>query len=598
MSRNPPEAPASRGEEEDPTARMSFFDHLAELRTRILWCVAFIGIGFIVGLYYAKPAYEFLSQPMLDALRGAGLGDRLVSTSPLGPLRLYISTGLYLGIVIASPMVLYQVWLFVAPGLYRHERRAALTFLLSSVFLFLAGTAFGYLVMMPMTLRFLVSFFVEWNFQALISITEYFDLVLVILLGLGLIFQLPILIFILSVFGIVTPRFLWNNFRYAVLVIAVVAAVITPTTDVVTMTVFMLPMIGLYLIGIGVSFAVVRKREKAALARAGVQNLLLLAIVSGLSTAFAAGCDGQGDKSGAASQQSSAAAVARPAPQPVEPALPADRTGGFDGRKAWEHVAQLVAIGPRAPGSEGSRRTQEYIRGQLKSFGCAVEEDTFEASTARGTVKMTNLVATIPGATPRIVLLLTHYDTYARPEVPNFVGANDSGSSTGVMLEMARLLCPRKSNLTVWIAFLDGEEAFKQWSDTDGTFGSRQLAAKMKLADELKRVQAVVLADMVGYKELRFERESNSTKWLTDLVWSTAARLGYAAHFVEEESAVEDDHTAFLRRDVPAVDIIQLNDYPYWHTEQDTLDKISPRSLGIVGHVLLELLPALEKKNP
>lgn len=261
---NPPKPDTAQEEADDPTARMSFFDHLAELRTRLMWCITFIGLGFLVGLYFSRPAYDFLAQPMMEALRAEGLADRLISTSPLGPLRLYITTGLYLGILMASPMVLYQLWLFVAPGLYRNERRAVVSFVFSGVFLFLAGTAFGYTVLLPFTLRFLASMFVEGGFGALISITEYFDLVLVILLGLGLIFQLPILIFILSVFGIVTPRFLWDNFQYAVLLIAVLAAIITPTTDVVTMSVFMAPMLALYLLGIGVSAVVVRGKKQAA----------------------------------------------------------------------------------------------------------------------------------------------------------------------------------------------------------------------------------------------------------------------------------------------------------------------------------------------
>ena len=261
---NPPETDFEREEAEDPTASMSFFDHLGELRTRLLWAVASIGVGFAVGLTFSRPAYNFLARPMMDSLRAAGLSDQLISTSPLGPLRLYITTGLYLGIVIASPMVLYQIWLFVAPGLYRHERRAVVSFIVSGVVLFLAGTAFGYVILLPFTLDFLTSMFVQGNFAAYISINEYFDLVLVILLGLGLIFQLPILIFILSVFGIVTPRFLWDNFQYAVLVIALLAALITPTTDVVTMSVFMAPMLALYALGIGVSAAVVRGKRKAA----------------------------------------------------------------------------------------------------------------------------------------------------------------------------------------------------------------------------------------------------------------------------------------------------------------------------------------------
>ena len=249
-------------EEEDPTARMSFFDHLEELRRRIFYSLAAIGAGMCVGLYFSNEAFEILARPMIAALRDANLGDKLIYTSPLGPLRLLLSVGLYLGIVISSPLVLHQLWLFVAPGLYRHERRAATGFLLSSVLLFLAGTAFGYWVMLPQTLRFLISF--QGPFAPMISINDYFDLILVILLGLGVVFQLPILIFFLSLFGMVTPRFLWNNFRYAVLIIAIIAAVVTPTTDVFTMVVFMAPMLVLYIVGIGVSFFVVRGKQAPA----------------------------------------------------------------------------------------------------------------------------------------------------------------------------------------------------------------------------------------------------------------------------------------------------------------------------------------------
>jgi len=292
----------------------------------------------------------------------------------------------------------------------------------------------------------------------------------------------------------------------------------------------------------------------------------------------------------------------KPTPQPsasspakvqVPAAPPAETTGGFDGQKAFAHVEKLVSFGPRDPGSEGIHRAQAYIHDQLESFGCEVEEDDFSSSTPVGRVAMKNIVAKAPGKSSKVVLFLTHYDTLRKP---NFVGANDGGSSTGVMLELARILCRRENALTVWIAFLDGEEALVQWSETDGVYGSRQMAARLAISGELKRVKAVVLADLVGYRDLRFLREANSTKWLTDLVWSTAARLGYEEYFADGETSVEDDHGPFLRRNIPAVDIIQLDDFPYWHTPEDTLDKISPRSLAIVGHVLLEVLPQLEKR--
>jgi len=273
-------------------------------------------------------------------------------------------------------------------------------------------------------------------------------------------------------------------------------------------------------------------------------------------------------------------------------APPPEATGSFDGQRAFAHVERLVAIGPRPPGSEGIHRAQQYIRQQLQGYGCAVEEDDFHASTPIGRVAMKNILTKIPGESSKVVLLLTHYDTI---RMPDFVGANDGGSSTGLMLEMARRLCGSRHRLTIWIAFLDGEEAFRVWSDTDSTYGSRELAAKLAVSGELKRVQAVILADLIGDRDLDIRRESNSTPWLTDLVWATAARLGYRKYFLPNSTAIQDDHLAFLRRGVPAVDVIDL-DYPYWHTPADMLDKISPRSLAIVGHVILETLAELEKK--
>ncbi|MBI1750765.1 MAG: twin-arginine translocase subunit TatC [Acidobacteria bacterium] len=257
-----PETRVPANDNEDPTSKMSFFDHLVELRQRILYSVIAIGGGLCVGLYFADDAFLILAKPMQAALREAKLADKLIYTSPLGPIQLYITVGLYLGFVLASPFVLHQVWLFLAPGLYRHERRSVLTFMLSSIFLFLAGTAFGYFVLLPMTLSFLVS--IPGPFTAMISINDYFDMILVILLGLGVVFQLPILVFFLTLFRIVTPAFLWNNFRYAVLVIAILAAVVTPTTDILTMVIFMAPMLALYVLSIGVSALVVRKRQAEA----------------------------------------------------------------------------------------------------------------------------------------------------------------------------------------------------------------------------------------------------------------------------------------------------------------------------------------------
>jgi len=306
-----------------------------------------------------------------------------------------------------------------------------------------------------------------------------------------------------------------------------------------------------------------------------------------LGTLTTPGCGAEPSKEA----PSAAAPAAAQAPAPSAP--PPETTGGFDGGRAYAHVEQLVKIGPRVPGTDGIRRAQGYIRTQLESYGCPVEENSFSASTPIGPKAMKNIVAKVPGASSNILLFLTHYDT---KNIPGFVGANDSGSSTAVMLEMARLLCGKKGGLTVWIAFLDGEESFGEWSETDSVYGSRQLAATMALAGDLKRVKAVILADMVGYREPRFRRETNSTKWLKDLIWSTAARLGYQDIFIDATTTVDDDHMPFIRRDISAVDIIQLDDYPHWHSAEDTLDKVIPRTLAIVGHVLLEVLIELEKR--
>jgi sec-independent protein translocase protein TatC len=259
-----PQLPGQRQVQEEPGARMSFFEHLVDLRKRLVNSLIAIGIGVVVGFSIANKFVDFIVKPMLGALHDAHLEEKLIYTSPAGFLNLLITLGIYLGIVMAMPVVLYQIWLFIAPGLYKHERRAVTGFIFSSTALFLTGIAFGYFIMLPYILRFLVSF--QGPVRPLISINEYFDLILVVLLGLGLIFETPILVFFLSLFGIVTPKFLLKNFRYAMLVITIVAAVVTPTPDATTMLVFMAPMILLYFAGVFVSYVVLRKKQSRALA--------------------------------------------------------------------------------------------------------------------------------------------------------------------------------------------------------------------------------------------------------------------------------------------------------------------------------------------
>jgi glutaminyl-peptide cyclotransferase len=306
---------------------------------------------------------------------------------------------------------------------------------------------------------------------------------------------------------------------------------------------------------------------------------------------------GNATASAPSANASASATAPATAPATADDALPASQTGGFDGARAFQEVAKLVSFGPHPSGSDGIRQAQQYIKAELKSNGCAFEEDNFHTPTPIGEMAMENIIAKVPGTGSGIILLLTHYDT---KRLDNFVGAEDSGSSTGVMLEMARLLCVPQSKdpNAVWIAFLDGEEAMVDWTDTDSVYGSRELAARLAISGDLKRVKAVILADMIGQKDLEIPRETGSTRWLTDLVWSTATRLGYGKVFVTRDSPVEDDHQPFLKRGVPAVDLIDLDGYQaYWHTPQDTLDKISARNLGIVGHVVLASVAELQKKN-
>jgi len=251
--------------------QMTFFEHLVELRKRIINSLYAVGIGTMVGIYFSKYFVGWINRPILKALADAHLDPKLIYTHPAGGLNLVITIGVYLGIALASPVVLYQVWLFVAPALYKHERGAITGFLFSTVFLFLAGIAFGYFVTIPYIMHFLVSpspmFNLGHEVVPMISVNEYFDLILLTLLIIGLTFEMPVLIFFLTLFGVVTPKFLWKNFRYAILVIAIASAIAAPP-DALSMLIFMVPMVLLYFISIGVSAMVVRKKERQLAAAA------------------------------------------------------------------------------------------------------------------------------------------------------------------------------------------------------------------------------------------------------------------------------------------------------------------------------------------
>ena len=325
------------------------------------------------------------------------------------------------------------------------------------------------------------------------------------------------------------------------------------------------------------------------------KHILRTAALACVVTMSLTGCKASGNEShDAAAQPPSTSNVATVPPQTADDAPAPDKTGGFDGKRAFAHVAKQVAFGPRPSGSQAIAHLQDYLQSELKSYGCTVETDVFSADTPVGRLQMKNILVKIPGEKPGVILLGTHYDTLLKD---NFVGADDGGSSTAVMLELARLLCPQHGKYAVWIAFFDGEEAMKQWSDSDSRYGSRQMAARLSTSGDLKKIQAMLLADIVGGRGARIKRETSSTKSLIDLVWSTAHKLGYDDIFLAEDASAEDDHDSFMKRGVPAVDVIaDFVNNGYWHTTEDTLDMIGAKTLAIVGHVFLESVKQLQSK--
>jgi glutaminyl-peptide cyclotransferase len=302
----------------------------------------------------------------------------------------------------------------------------------------------------------------------------------------------------------------------------------------------------------------------------------------------------------------SAAANQSPAASPA-PTIPQAKLT-VDGERAFEHVRKQVEIGPRPAGSAELAKARDYIVGELKSYGLNVTLDEFTPVTPLGERKMINVTAELPGESSDVIILSSHYDTKLFKEF-RFVGANDGGSSTGALLEMARVMAQsgQKPRFTYWFVFFDGEEAFcREWDDCknpdgpDNTYGSRHYVKQLKERSELQRVRAMILLDMMGYKNLRLGRdEEMSTRWLIDEVWQTASELGYGSKFVDElEGVGGDDHEPFLKEGIQSLDIIQLSSYQYWHTAEDTLDKISPQSLKTVADVVLASLPRIEQRLP
>jgi glutaminyl-peptide cyclotransferase len=282
-------------------------------------------------------------------------------------------------------------------------------------------------------------------------------------------------------------------------------------------------------------------------------------------------------------------------------ALAAQAQPHFNGAKALEYAREFVAIGPRWPTSQGHAKAEQFLRDQFKHD--QVEEDTFTANTPIGLVPLRNFIVRFPGKKNGVIVLGTHYETNYPLKNINFVGANDGGSTTGLLLAIAdqlRAEVARNKVLdgySVWLVFFDGEEAFQTWSESDSTYGSRHLAAKWGRDGTLSKIKAFMLADMIGDKDLDIQRESKSTGWLVDLVRQAAHKYGYDRYFFQTEEAVEDDHLPFVERGVPSIDVIDLDYGPnnaYHHTAQDTMDKISAKSLTIDGDVFLETIRLID----
>ena len=270
----------------------------------------------------------------------------------------------------------------------------------------------------------------------------------------------------------------------------------------------------------------------------------------------------------------------------------------FNGGKAYEYARAFAALGPRWPTGPGHIKAEAFIRNQFKQD--QVEDDTFVANTPIGPVTMHNFIVRFPGKKDGIIVLATHYETNYPLRNINFVGANDGAATTGLLMAIADQLRGKKlDGYSVWLVFFDGEEAIQHWSASDSTYGSRHLAAKWGGDGTLGKIKAFMLADMIGDKDLDIQRESNSTGWLVDLMRRAAKKYGDERYFFQTDEPVEDDHLPFVKRGVPSIDVIDLDYGPnnsYHHTAQDTIDKVSARSLTIDGDVFMEIIRLINQR--
>jgi Zn-dependent M28 family amino/carboxypeptidase len=262
-----------------------------------------------------------------------------------------------------------------------------------------------------------------------------------------------------------------------------------------------------------------------------------------------------------------------------------------------QYVKEVVAFGSRPPGSPAHAKLEQYILSRLK--GVDVEQDKFTAQTPAGKFPINNIIAKFPGKKDGIIIVAGHYDTnYPLPKT--YVGANDGGSTTALLLALAdHFRGKQPDGYSVWLVWTDGEEAFVKWTDTDSLYGTRQLAHQWQQDGTAKKVKAFLLVDMIGDADLDIQRDTNSTPWLSDVVYQAASDLGYQSHFFQQTIAIEDDHIPFAKIGVPVVDLIDFT-YGYnnvfHHTPEDTIDKLSPQSLAITGDVVLETIRLLDAR--
>ena len=261
-----------------------------------------------------------------------------------------------------------------------------------------------------------------------------------------------------------------------------------------------------------------------------------------------------------------------------------------DGAKVLNHVKRIVSFGPHPPGSEAQKQVGAYITDQLELYELQVQRHTFEVITPIGRLEMTNIWGIIPGEKEEILILASHYDSkYFEDFV--FVGANDSGSSSALLLELARLLSRNNPiPYPLWLVFFDGEEAFQTWTSADSLYGSREFVKMLHGRNQINLTLAMILLDMVGEKDLIIRQDINSTDWLNKIIWETAAELGNQNIFsIRGNTGAVDDHIPFREAGIPAVDVIDL-DYEHWHRPEDTLDKLSQKNMSIVGNVIYSSL--------